>query len=50
MKRLLFLCCLISLLGLPSMAQKYILDDYFADSIPLQKIEVGEDHSYETLG
>ena len=50
MKRLLFLCCLISLLGLPSMAQKYILDDNFADSIPLQKIEVGEDHSYETLG
>jgi hypothetical protein len=32
------------------MAQKYILDDNFADSIPLQKIEVGEDHSYETLG
>lgn len=50
MKRLLLLCCLISLLGLPSMAQKYILDDNFADSIPLQKIEVGEDHSYETLG
>ena len=37
-------------MGLPSMAQKYILDDNFADSIPLQKIEVGEDHSYETLG
>lgn len=31
------------------MAQKYILDDNFADSIPLHKIEVGENHSYETL-
>lgn len=50
MKRLLLLCCLISLLGLPSIAQKYILDDNFLDSIPLHKIEVGEDHSYETLG
>ena len=49
MKRLLILCCWISLLGLPSMAQKYILDDNFADSIPLHKIEVGENHSYETL-
>ena len=36
-------------MGLPSMAQKYILDDNFADSIPLHKIEVGENHSYETL-
>ena len=51
MKKLLLSICCATLLGcLPSVAQKYILDDNFQDSISVYKIERAKDGSYETLG
>lgn len=49
MKRLLILCCLLVTIIFPSEAQKYIVDDNFADSMSVHKIVVCDDAETETL-
>lgn len=49
MKRFIVLICLISLLGFTSMAQKYVIDYNFGDSVDVFKIKMLDDGKTETL-
>ena len=50
MKRFIFMLCCVFLLTMPMMAQKYILDDNFEDSISLYQIVPNKDGVTESLG
>lgn len=51
MKRVVLLLCLLTTFALPILAQKYIIDDNFGDSVKIYKISVTNDENgTETLG